>query len=187
MLEKDNSQLELFQKTNSDFETISGTPRPFLSHIRGHEKVILLAICFIVASVISFSFGVERGKSLVFLKSESRMDMASVVQNSAATQQMAKPQPVQTAQQVQVKRQDLAIKPPVNTTGVYTIQIATYRNKSSAQKEAEILRKKGLSALVFSKGAYSILCVGNFNNKDAAKPTLVELKKRYKDCFIRRL
>ncbi|MFH1127974.1 MAG: SPOR domain-containing protein, partial [Candidatus Omnitrophota bacterium] len=71
--------------------------------------------------------------------------------------------------------------------GNYTIQVASYQTKKGAQKEAEIIKKKGLSVSVLSKGAYSILCVGNFKDKQKAKLVLVELKKRYRDCFIRRL
>jgi hypothetical protein len=65
--------------------------------------------------------------------------------------------------------------------------VASYQSKTHAQKEAEALRKKGVTPLVLSKGDYIIVCVGNFSNRDAAKSLLLDLRKRYQDCYIRRL
>jgi cell division septation protein DedD len=79
----------------------------------------------------------------------------------------------------------------LNTTivhnGVYTIQVASFKGKSNAQKEADLLRKRGYKASFLNSGSYVILCVGNFPNKETAQALLPELSKYYKDCRIRRL
>ena len=69
----------------------------------------------------------------------------------------------------------------------YTVQVASFQTRKYAQKEAEVLRKKGFSPLVLPKGKYSILCVGNFSSRETAKPLLSKLRQRYRDCFVRRL
>jgi cell division septation protein DedD len=77
--------------------------------------------------------------------------------------------------------------PAIKKLEGYTIQLASYQNKGSAVKEAERLKKNGLTALVVAKGNYSILCVGSFNSKETAGPLLSQLKRKYQDSFIRRL
>ena len=53
-------------------------------------------------------------------------------------------------------------KNPIELGSGYTIQLASYKSKSFAQKEAELLKKKGFVPLVIPKGSYTILCVGKF-------------------------
>jgi len=69
----------------------------------------------------------------------------------------------------------------------YTIQVATYKSKTGAQKEIQLLKNKGFQTMVFSKDDRLQLCVGQFVKKEEAQVSLKELKKRYEDCFIRRL
>ena len=40
---------------------------------------------------------------------------------------------------------------------------------------------------IINIGKYTLLCVGNFPNKKAAKGPLQKLRNRYDDCFIRKL
>ncbi|MFH1129069.1 MAG: hypothetical protein V1699_06660, partial [Candidatus Omnitrophota bacterium] len=75
MLEKNNPQLELFSKTKDDFQNKLNS-RPFLSYIKGYEKIILVIIVFIITGVVSFSFGVEKGKSIASSRINARLDMA---------------------------------------------------------------------------------------------------------------
>lgn len=69
----------------------------------------------------------------------------------------------------------------------YTIQVASYKTKTGAQKEGQILREKGFLPLFFASREYTVVCVGNFPDKETAKTLVSELKKRYRDCFVRRL
>jgi len=181
MEDQDNIQLELFSKTEE-----AGNLKPkkasnaFLVYIWNYEKTILVIISFIITGIVSFSLGVEKGKRLSILKN-SRLDMALTTQpldrlmpkgknpNSAITKEntVKEPQPLE--------KQD------------YIIQLASYKTKTYAQKEVELLKKRGLSPLVLSKGSYAVLCVGNLSNRQTAQSLLSELRKRYKDCYIRRL
>ncbi|RKY27784.1 MAG: hypothetical protein DRP61_03350, partial [Candidatus Omnitrophota bacterium] len=69
----------------------------------------------------------------------------------------------------------------------YSIQLATYTKKEIAEAEAKKLKRKGLNPLLLKKGKYLVLCVGKFRTKEEAKNLLANLKKRYTDCFLRKL
>jgi hypothetical protein len=168
------SQLELFSQSG-DNAANKGVSRSFLIRIWGYEKVILIAIALLVTAIISFSIGVERGKNLAARRINLRIDVAS---NKAA--------PGSATQLATASKQPVTLTPQKSES--YAIQLATFGTKTLAQKEIELLRKKGYAPLVISKGKYIILYVGNFSNKELANKVLGEFKKRYSDCrIIRRL
>jgi SPOR domain len=69
----------------------------------------------------------------------------------------------------------------------YTVQVAAFKNRGLALRQAHLLAKKGLAPLVFAKGDSIILCVGKFSNQEGAQPLLIQLQKTYAGCRIRRL
>ncbi len=69
----------------------------------------------------------------------------------------------------------------------YTIQVAAFKNRSLALRQAQLLAKKGLAPLAFAKENYIILCVGKFSNRESAQPLLTQLQRTYAGCRIRRL
>ena len=69
----------------------------------------------------------------------------------------------------------------------YTIQVASFKTEKSARREADKLQQQGVSTSLLNKGNYVCVCVGRFNEKQAAVVSLKELKETYQDCFIRRL
>ena len=86
----------------------------------------------------------------------------------------------------------IEIQPPREKTdeqdSLFTIQVASFKLKKSAQIEADRLIKSGIEdAFVLPKGSYSIVCVGKFSLMAEAKRFSNRLKKRYNDCLVRRL
>ena len=76
----------------------------------------------------------------------------------------------------------------INTlSGLYSIQVASYKAEEYAQKESTILKKKGFDGFVLQKGDFFILCVGKFQKKNEADRALGKLKKQYNDSLVRRL
>lgn len=69
----------------------------------------------------------------------------------------------------------------------YTIQVASFKSKELALRHAQSLKKQGLTPVIFSKGSSIILCVGKFPNQESAQQLLIQLKRTYADCRIRRL
>ena len=174
---QDDSQLELFSQAGENVGLKREVHNSFLARIRGYEKTILIIIAVLSTGIIAFSLGVERGKNIVLNEqkkpSEPLMSQKTVPAN-----------------QVIVKREEAVkqvVTPVLQQPGTFTIQVASFKTRTNAQKEVEFLKKKGLTALIFNKGAYVILCVGNFPNKETAQPLLLELNKRYGSCSIRRL
>jgi septal ring-binding cell division protein DamX len=195
MEKKGHTQLELFSQGKAVAGLMPHARHSFLGFIWNYEKAILVIVGFIITAMVSFALGVERGKKIITLKSRPRPFMAS---GEEATQQASAPvaRPAQVKPEPQIKPPPPAIReeelaaPAVlakETAGSYTIQVASFKQEASAQEEMNSLKKKGLVASIVSKGKYLIVCVGNFVQKDEAKNLLSELKKRYQDCFIRRL
>lgn len=162
-------QLEIFSDTSHP--KTQEKPKSFFSCIWSYEKAILLIIAFLVVGVVAFSLGFERGKKT----------------NTAANQNNAVQQRTEV---LPVKQKVIKDSEPGELTTPrenYTIQVATYKSKTSAQKEIQLLKNKGFQPMVFSKDDRLQLCVGQFVKKEEAQASLKELKKRYEDCFIRRL
>lgn len=186
MEEQNSSQLELFSQVNKEAGVNQRKSNPFI-YLRGHEKAIILIIFFIITAIVSFSLGVERGKSLSLEKTDVRIELAQKVPEPKIPQPqitvVATPITAAVVNALPVKQQT-----PVQTLMQgYTIQVATFQTKSGAEKEALALKKRGMITSVITKGKYSILCVGRFPDKNAAKKTLTELKKQYSDCILRRI
>lgn len=186
MERKNYSQLELFSKDYSEVKT--EIPRSFLQYLCGYEKTILIIIGFIITGIISFSLGIERGKRITALKINSNMDMAQKLPASISNQIISQKVTKQDKYQPLVEKQ-VIIKPqePKQDTESYTIQVASYQSKAFAEKEADKLKKKGLTPLVISKGKYIVVYVKISTDKETAKSLLTQLKKRYGDCILRRL
>jgi hypothetical protein len=187
---KNNSpQLELFTQTKGQSTTQSDPAKRFLDYIWAYEKTVLIVICFIASGIISYALGVEKGKKLSTVKTNASLDVAAVktqknnLPQEAATRLMERSQYQPVLQKGDLDKSPEQKAKPQN----YTIQLASYKTRTYAQKEAELLKKRGLAPQVMPKGKYIILCVGNFQDKQTAKTLLTEMQKRYAGCFLRRL
>lgn len=161
MEKQNNSQLELFSQLSASAETKKeGLGNLPLSWIRGYEKTILIVIAMLITGIVSFSLGVEKGKT-------APKEKQGVVKNNPI------PQDSPVIQEEQQRG--------------YTIQLASYKTKEHAEKEAETLQQKGHAPLILTKGSYIVLCVGSFSDKEKARILLSQFDKRYKGCYIRKL
>ena len=190
----DAAQLDLFAQ-NQDRAKRSTSGAGFLLRLRAYERILLLAIGFIITGVIAFAFGVERGRHSAGVSGatapsrqvqprqvpplESRMQAAP-----AALRQPA-PKAVPFMPQKEQPPVSL-VKAPLARQG-YTIQLATFKSHDFAQQEADKLRKLGYQSAMVTSGSYVVLCVGNFSDKESAKAVLTELTKKYQGCFLRRI
>ncbi len=187
MAKEAHSQLELFSSINTPFGREPKMSRNLFSYLKGYEKTVLLIIGFIIFGIVSFCVGVEKGKSNIRQAYQYR----AIASNPTAIKpQVLSGQPVVRPAQRIIPRQEVIVPVVLKVPSVgqkYTIQLVTFQNNRLAQKEADTLRKKGFKPLVIPKGSYTIVCVGSFSSKDTARSLLSDLKKRYQDCFIRRL
>ena len=191
MENQNTSQLELFYQTGEHYESKTASAHSSLwSKVRTHEKTVLLCMGFLITALLSFSLGVQRGKNLAALDAVSRFDIASKDATPAAQPQKQGSKFIKETNQspitpsAEVTTQAPAFKELLLN---YTIQVASYQSRTEAQRVADALRKKGVATLTLGKGKYTALCIGNFSNKNKAEATLTQLRKKYRDCFIRRL
>lgn len=181
----DNFQLELFSQSE-DSNNLKKQPADvsFLSFIWSYERAILIIIGIVTMSIISYSLGVERGRQLSVLRSNSRLDIAALKTQAPAHKPIIKREPVQA----QFRDKEIFVpKESQQQSYAYIIQLASYKTRAYAQKEAQILKSKGFTPIILSKGNYIILCIGNFPKKEIAESILSGLKKQYSGCYIRRL
>jgi len=202
-----HTQLELFSQLSENRLNGSQTSsRKFCTFIWGYEKIIVFIIVFILTAIVSFSLGVEKGKRITAKNTNSHIELASAAKlpPAAESEEATQHAVIASAPQPQPQPQDASSlvkqqpapesKQKIITTsntkeekGSYTIQVATYKDKTRAQQEAQQLKKKGFYVLTLSKSGYTILCIGSFNSKDKANAKLSEIKKKYSDSYVRRL
>lgn len=187
-----SSQLELFSQGREAIIKDSQPADGFLARIHNYEKVILGIIAFIISGAIFFCFGVEKGRSISRANIFKRSDVVSRPFLPLKPQETLKPATFENtvpARQPMIKKEAPVAPLKSRPAESYTVQVASYKNNIAAQKEAQRLRKSGLMSLVLVKGAYSIVCIGNFTGKNKAQEALLKLKDKYlyQDCLLRRL
>jgi hypothetical protein len=170
-------------------------PYGFVTFRLSYEGAIFSLIVFLMLCVIMFSIGMERGKnSRSYVREEIKKDVKPVsirpqmknVQPNTVSVNKLKSSPAvaynipraSTVTQVRTPQEE-AVK------GNYTIQVLTYRDKSTAEKQVQKLTQNGHRPFViFSRGFHQI-CIGRYTNRESAKIDLANLRRNYKDCFIR--
>ncbi|HOW36013.1 MAG TPA: SPOR domain-containing protein [Candidatus Omnitrophota bacterium] len=195
------SQFELFPDAIEGAEK-DIRPRHFFSSLTfSFENIVISGIFILMAIVIAFSLGVEKGKGIGAIAlpvSQPRQISVAREGNVALNPAQAAAAPVASSIRSSVpvaitepKRNENTkeeLTQPVEiASGAYTIQVASFKSKDYAQKEAGALKKNGYNSLIIPKKNHLIVCVGKFSGKDQAQVVLTQLKKKYKDCMIRRL
>lgn len=181
-------QFELFEtdaESQRSFRAHKYRPN-FFSVVRAHEKAILIAIGIIITSLVSFSLGVEKGKGLAEKRAGSQEEKnlyAQRLEEEKADEERADKKEESHKSEGQAETEEKE-KPAESK---YTIQVATFKMETYAQKEAERLKKRGLEAVIVPRGKFVSVCVGNFSERQKANISLNQLRKTYNDCFIRRL
>jgi len=161
MFKREFQQLQIFSedKTIKEQKPTSN----FIALLSNYEKRIGFFIVFIISLLVVYSVGIERGKRSVQIRKEL----------------------------IPVKTEEIKSLPPkkeeIQEIKGYIIQVATYKKDPYAEKEMINLKKKGFSSFTRKNGDFVVVYVGNFQSKDDALTSLKKLKKRYSDCFIRKL
>ena len=163
------------------------------------ENLVIFAIVAIMVVIFSFSIGIERGKGVALSASAATVVESKDVSVSTGQEKVSGKTDVRDAKAVAVVAKAKTVVVPVLKivkadkstavpTGAYTLQIASYKGLKSAQREADKLKQKGFdNVYVLPKGAYTVVCVGNFQNKEDASGIKRQLNNRYQGSVVRRL
>lgn len=170
------------------------------------DNLIVLSIALLLLMVISFSVGVERGKSIVRVEHKvidlSDKKPVSLTANpdrnskslehpvpavSAVSSPLVKTAPVPVPAAVAQSVPVVSVTENSTEQDMYTVQVASFKQEKYAQQEAMALKQKGYKISVLLKGKHSIVCVGKFAQKQEAVAMSGKLRKYYKDCVVRNL
>ena len=165
-----------------------------------HEQVVFIAIAAIMLMVLIFSLGVERGRRLVGIRTAKESVPSAALSEVKEEAAAAAGMPNEKYEKINLVKNDTVVErrydepsPPVRAkdkrivkSGLFTIQVIAYRSKKSAQRELEKLSEKGYKPFIITGGGYYQICVGEYADKDKSKNDFLELKKNYKDSFIRK-
>lgn len=199
MEKSERSQLELFNQPKDTARNNDQGNFSVLGYIRGYEKIILFIICFIITGIVFFSLGVEKGKKNLVPAINQKYDLAiNPVRELPSSNGVKQEKKISTTLVPEITPQNTKVNETANAPkeeavpkeeeiNKYTIQIASFKNKTSARQEAQNLEKSGFNPLIQLKGRYNVVCIGNFENKEKAENLLTEIRKKYPDGFIRRL
>ncbi|OGX05426.1 MAG: hypothetical protein A2Z88_05910 [Omnitrophica WOR_2 bacterium GWA2_47_8] len=188
------------------------------------DKLLMATVGLIMVMVLSFSFGVEKGRKLTqrnvpsaaqrVARQSAPASIPSTNNTPAQNQAPAKQTKPRLKPKTTIVIQDplsIAAKPaaavdpklqkivkpavPLDPKlqkiklpdNVYTVQVASYKKENQAHEAAQDLKVHGYEIFVMPKGEYSILCVGKFIEKNQASQYASKLKRKFKDCLVRRL
>jgi cell division septation protein DedD len=134
------------------------------------EHAVFGGIAVVLAIVIVFSLGVERGKQLGKIKAAT--GEKRIVQVHEPGTSIEEDRDAQRTQ----REED---------TGAYTVQIVTYKSESVANRKIRALKQEGLRAFIIPKEGLFQVCVGTYGTSKEATGALKKLRSQYQDCFVR--
>ncbi|MBF0385242.1 MAG: SPOR domain-containing protein [Candidatus Omnitrophica bacterium] len=194
---KNQSQFELFPQRASDTSD-TAQPRLLLKDLTvSIENTIVCFVLLLLFLVLSYAFGVERGKKLASANLPVKVELAkpqkvisSPVKDVPAvmanfSKQNEKIAPIPAAQKPVVNESPRKILLESLPIG-YTVQVASFSKKKQAEFEASSLKQKGYDIFLLEKGVHTIVCVGRFDEKIKANNFANRLRNKYRDCLVRR-
>jgi hypothetical protein len=148
----------------------------FLPHLRvPTEHVVVTVIAVLVLVIVAYALGIERGKRISLEETrKSEPSDTQVYINEEVT-------PITQAPEISAE------KPSEEAAGpAYMIQLASFRDLSTAQDETEKLKKEGFNAMLEKSGSWYRIYTEGYRSRAEAEQAKKELDKYYKDCYIRR-
>lgn len=189
----------------------------FLSHYRltvSLDKLFLVLITIVVIFVLTYSFGVERGKRVMEKRLETLFPthsetVATAPYSGDVEESMTFEKTVLLVNDEESKAKEEAVEPIVEPViqpllqstgtkrvspsrdltreGKYTVQLVTYVDQRLAEQEVTRLKSKGHGGFIIPSGRYFQVCVNYFENLSKARSLLKQLREngRYPDAYVR--
>jgi hypothetical protein len=179
----------------------------FLPHVRVPiEYTIIGAIGVLVLVIIAYAVGVEKGKRVsgeTFASSPGRIQAAAETDEEldmsfSGTVEEEWPVPAETEEaDLRESAEDSAGRDvetaageeeaPGSGAAPYIIQLASFKNRSSAEREIKELEQKGYEARSSKKGLWYQVYASGYRTIDEAKRAQRRLSEDYQDCYIRKV
>jgi len=188
-LNKQN-QPELFDKFfKSDMATSGNKHRqhnlgPFkrLTIAVSYEIVIVSCILVLIATVLSFAIGFERGKKI------SKQPVGSSTEGLTKKSVSEKNTVIVDPEKLTFREQTEKLI-PLEQKRNFAIQLIAYAKKDYALKEVEKLKEIGYTPFMNQGGKFFLVSIGPYVNRENAKQALKRVKSKslYQDAFIKRI
>lgn len=152
------------------------------------DTLVLLIVVIVLLLTLAFSLGIERGRKIAYSQIEKKSNFQQEEIFNTESEKEGIKEKVEETQEVAVipnKVNDKDNEKKHSASAKYILQLATYLKKETAEIEVTKLEDKGYPVFLSQKGKYVVLFIGDFSDKNEAEEKMAELKKRYKDCFIR--
>ncbi|MBI1976409.1 MAG: SPOR domain-containing protein [Candidatus Omnitrophica bacterium] len=159
------------------------------------EQILFGVIGVLIALVLAFSLGVERGKQVTKNYEILSFPVARIITPAPAAEEKKEAiaqQPMEETKQpvFTLKNEEKETKVSAvvkNDEKGYTIQVVTYRDKKSAERLIGEFRTKGQKSFMLPKGELLAICIGEYPTSSEATKAAKGFKKQFPDCFVRKL
>ncbi len=170
------------------------------------DHLLTLSLALMVGTALIYASGIEKGKrsgwNLHAAQNQAKPDIETgknlpieiKVSDTAAAAPKSANTEVLRASSVSsssYSRTETLISTKKTSTapdGSFTIQLATYKAESIAQKRVEALSAQGLDGFLIPSGSYYQVCVNGFSKKVEATQSLTRLKSKGiapRDAYVR--
>lgn len=162
------------------------------------DQTIGLALVLLVIYVLTFSWGVEKGKRSLHGSQEVRVVSASepspevvpaIVTSVVKTSAVAvADESVPKIVEIPVAELPKPVAKVIKPEGKYTIQHVTYITQSAADREIQKLAKRGYNSFVIPSGKHLQVCIASFQSRQEAAKILRQLKAQglvLGDAYVR--
>jgi len=156
------------------------------------ETFIGAVILFALLLIFSFSWGIERGKAIVYREIKEGMHNDMILADrseNTVSPVTVKPEAKHIEEKPvlpQNKKQAKSVASKVQA-GRYAVQLIVYKSERYAEKEIEWLKQNKYSFIKKEKNGKIIVSAGPYADKNTAKGQMQKLRARYKDCFVKLL
>jgi len=206
VLEKKRNRSRIFEKYSQ---------QRVLSFIRlPIEYIVIFSIAVLILAIVAYAIGVERGKSLerdseIFsesLKIEEMRPLLTEAENTIdvkveveTTEIEIDPEKIQVEKVLREEKSVIDSKEEEkeipgasnvsesNASGIYIVQLASYKALDPAKHEMRKLEAEGIKAGWKKNGDWYQLFARGFENASEAKKARNKLIRTYKDCYIKKI
>jgi hypothetical protein len=162
----------------------------FLPHVKiPTEYTIVIAIGVLILVIIAYAIGVERGKRIKIHRLAKSSDiMAQSLVNEGVTltkKSENKTNLPEDTKKIEVSPEKARAKQEEkDIAGDYILYLASFRNQNYAEKEVEMLKRRGHNASFKRRGSWYQIYIAGYPNLIEARKVKKALDSQYKDSYI---
>lgn len=148
------------------------------------ENIVFAIIIIIMAVVVAFALGVERGKRLV----DTKTGGGSTYEEALATEPQIRMAPIEitAGERKEPEKEEIPLEKLQEKSKPYVIQLISYKKEQRAINERDRLSRSNVTTFIVPSGDWYQVCAGGYENIKEAKSALQNFAKEYKGCFIRK-